>query len=299
LLSATEAPEIRVACARCTDLLVNGVAFHRQYGVFPIPVTETLSTINALCLNVDAVNCWIQDERFTGFGSKLAKYASDAGVIGMNFTQTATPLFAGVRQQIITGNSLDFLLYEKTWEGSVEFVDLPNGPLVYEIDAIARNGQKGAYVRAYLAGLLVPFAPLQFLSGSNQSFATIGVTGPEQPGENDLIPNYLPDGDLIVNADYFNYTLGSRDAHDPLTKLVDVPAALIQSFEFRCSDQSQTIDGKCIAPNPPGSKGLSSGAIIGIAIASVVIVAGIVVVVIVILRRRSRATDGYRSAPTQ
>jgi hypothetical protein len=298
LLWGTDPAEIHVKCARCSELMVGGVGYHRQNDVFAIPVTDNLRSIYAICTNVEAANCVIMDGRFTGFVTKLARYGSDAGLIDLNFVASVTPLFTGVRQQIITANNLEVLLYDKTWEGSVEFIDLPDGPLVYEIEAITRNGQKGAYVRAYLGSLLVPFSPLQFLNATNQSFAKLGVTSPEQPGENEIVPNYLPDGDLVVNSNYFDYTLGARDSHDPITRLVDVPAALIQSFEFRCSERSQTIDGKCVAPAQPepDSKGLSSEAVIGIAVGSVVVLVIIAALVIVVLRRRGN--DGYRTAPT-
>jgi hypothetical protein len=202
-------------------------------------------------------------------------------------------LYPGVTRQIVSGVNVAGVLYDKTWVGDVKWTDLVNGGLAFEIEPIEWEGHMAAYVRAFLGKIEIPFSPGMFLGEQPAAaFAKLGVSFPDGLEEDAVVPNYMPDGVLVVNAEYFKYTLGPIENVTELAALVDVPQNLIDQFEIRCAKGAKTDEGVCVAvERTHDAKRLAIGAIVGITIGAVALVV-IVAVAIVVLVRRKPPPDG-------
>jgi hypothetical protein len=212
--------------------------------------------------------------------------------------QSETVLRPDVTHQIVKAGTL---MYEKPWDGEVKYIPMKNGELTITFTKMEFDDMKSIMITATLGEQQVPLSPETFMGDdASKTLAILGVDL-SSANEDEFTFAYMPDGSVVVNASYFDKNRMKQvdtNRGKDWPEFVALPNSYITGtgikYMCNCSKHGLTSDfGNCMpwdVSNAKGSKGLSGGAIAGIAVGCAVVVGVIVAaVVIVLLKKKEEA----------
>ena len=187
-------------------------------------------------------------------------------------------------------------MYEKTWDGKPQYIELEKDkPLTIVFTKLEVGSDVTVMVTGKLGEQRVPLSPKTFM-GDDDAITAEGLTtlGMKLTSldEDEFAYAYMPDGSVVMNATYFD-AKGLWAKTESVSKLVALPNSYVSNMQFMCNCSAKgltfnfndcqpwdaSINGK--------SKSLSVGAIAGIVVGCVVVVAAIVAGVAIVLRKKT------------
>jgi hypothetical protein len=298
---------LRVYCARCssievTDASVTRIVAQKAYlGYFAVTVEKPDAlTIKAHCGQEEAF-CVVSDDRPSDNGQYYV-IQTDQGREGFReIAQSGSRKRLGPLQPSVTiaGGSLE---YTKTWNGSVDIVQLPSTDIIFRLSEVRHNvtgALLGVKIAAESGSVAIPFLLEAFLGSSSSpsgALALLGITLPASDSTD--LTWYFDSGYLVVNASLIPPDLPGRRmlaVGHSAASLLGIADTWPTSITCRWEGQTIITTETTRADGSPSavagaSSGVTSGVIAGFVVLSVAVGALIIAVVFLALSRHREMT---------